>query len=160
MRIFSRERVKQRGVAAVEFTIMLPVLLLLVFATAEISRAIYQYSYLTRMVRDAGRYLSAKAIPNTTESLPNPLNDASCARCISKTKDLLVYGKVNGTTPLLHGLTTSDVTITGVPANDTVIISVVYDWQPIFGERISGFGMGGGIDLGFDFQVSYTVRAL
>ncbi|SQH76814.1 conserved protein of unknown function,might belong to TadE family protein [Shewanella benthica] len=150
---------QQTGVAAVEFTIMLPVLLLLVFATAELGRALYQYSHLTRMVRDAGRYLSTKAISNTTENLPNPLNDASCGNCISNTKDLLVYGKVGGTIPLLYGLDASDVTIIGDSVTDRVIITVDYDWQPLFGEQISGFGLGDSTDLSFNFHVSYAMRA-
>ena len=150
---------QQAGVAVVEFTILLPFLLLLVFATAELGRALYQYSHLTRMVRDAGRYLSTTAIVDTTEILPNPFNDANCGNCISNTKDLLVYGKVGGSIPLLYGLDTSDITITGDSATDRVIITVDYDWMPLLGEQISGFGLGNDSDLSFNFHVSYAMRA-
>ncbi len=166
MGIFSRNRVKQRGVAAVEFTIMLPMLLLMVFVTAELGRALYQYSELTRLVRGACRYLSITAIPDSSSldsSFDNGCTDDSdcdCLGCISDTKDILIYGQVGGTVPLLYGLSKDDVTISGDSTTTRVTISVDYDWQPLFGERISGFGFGQGIDLGFNFNVSYTMRAL
>jgi len=159
---------KQKGVAAIEFTIMLPILLLMVLATAEIGRAIYQYSYLTRMVRDASRYLSVTAIPDTEGSLAASFDNncdlgddcnLDCNNCISETKDLLVYGKVGGAVPLLYGLSTSDVIISGSPATNIVVVSVDYNWQPLFGDRISGFGIGDGIDLSFNFNVSHAMRA-
>ncbi|MPY24602.1 pilus assembly protein [Shewanella psychropiezotolerans] len=151
-----------RGVAAVEFSIMLPLLLLLAFTTGEIGRALFQYSHLTRMVRDAGRYLSTTAIPNTTESVPDPLDDGSCQNCISNTKDILVYGFIGGTVPLLRGLSTSNVNIAAIPSTDSVTITVDYDWQPLFGEGASHFGLGeqASTDLSFNMQVSYTIRAL
>ncbi|WP_076411319.1 TadE/TadG family type IV pilus assembly protein [Shewanella sp. UCD-KL12] len=154
--------INQKGVAAVEFTIMLPMLLILVFATGEIGRALFQYSHLTRMVRDAGRYISTTAIQNTTENLPDPFNDASCKNCISNTKDILVYGYVGGTSALLDGLSPSDVTITALPATERITITVEYDWQPLFGERLSHFSLGekGSSDMSFNMSVSYTVRAI
>lgn len=153
---------KTKGVAAVEFTIMLPMLLLLIFSTGEIGRALFQYSQLTRIVRDAGRYLSTTAIPNTTQSLPAPLNDETCQNCISNTKDILVYGYIGGSVPLLYGLSTSDVTIIAIPSTDSLTISVDYDWTPLFGERMSHFSLGrkGSSDLSFNMSVSYTVRAI
>ncbi len=163
----SLNRIKQRGVAAVEFTIMLPMLLLMVFVTAELGRALYQYSELTRLVRGASRYLSTTAIPDNSGTLSASFDngcsddsDCVCLGCISDTKDILVYGQVDGTVPLLYGLSKDDVTISGDSTTYMVTISVDYDWQPIFGESISGFGFGQGIDLGFNFNVSYTMRAL
>ncbi|RTR33366.1 TadE/TadG family type IV pilus assembly protein [Shewanella atlantica] len=157
---------KQQGVAAVEFTIMLPILLLLILTTAELGRAIYQYSNLTRMVRDAGRHLSNSAgdsLSGLDGSFLGGCGDdsdcnASCNNCVAEAKALLVYGKVGGSTPLLAGLSPSDIDVSGDPATDIVTISVTYDWQPMFGERIGGLGFGEGIDLGFPFVVSYSVR--
>lgn len=167
MGLVSRSRVKQRGVAAVEFTIMLPMLLLMVLVTAELGRALYQYSELTRLVRGASRYLSITAIPDTSGTLDSSFDggctddsDCVCLGCISDTKDILVYGQVGGSVPLLHGLSKDDITISGDSITTRVTISVDYDWQPIFGDRMSGFGFGEGIDLGFNFNVSYTMRAL
>ncbi len=149
------------GVAAVEFTIMLPVLLLLILATAEFGRVFYQYSNLTRITRDAGRFLATTAIPRTTSNLTNPLTDADCNNCISNTKRLLVYGQLQGGTPLLYGLSESDVTIENVVGSDNqLLIKVSYDWYPLLGEKFITFGLGNNIDLSFNLDASYTVEAI
>ena len=49
-------RNRQRGVAIVEFALVLPLLLLMTFVVTEYSRALYQYNTLTKSVRDAARY--------------------------------------------------------------------------------------------------------
>ena len=48
---------KSRGVAAVEMAVVLPLILLLLFVTAEIGRGFMQYNTLTKSVRDSARYL-------------------------------------------------------------------------------------------------------
>lgn len=48
---------KQSGLAAIELTILLPFLLLLIFATAEFGRLLYQYNALNLMARDALRFM-------------------------------------------------------------------------------------------------------
>jgi len=49
---------RQRGVAAIEFAIVLPLLLSLAFGATELGRAIYTYNTLDKTVRDAARHLS------------------------------------------------------------------------------------------------------
>ena len=56
MRDISQTR--QNGTAVVEFAILLPLLILLVFGITEYGRAMYQYDTLTKSVRSAVRYLS------------------------------------------------------------------------------------------------------
>jgi hypothetical protein len=51
-------RKKQRGVAAVEFGILIIPLTLMLFGLTEYARAIYQYNTLAKATRDAARYLS------------------------------------------------------------------------------------------------------
>jgi Flp pilus assembly protein TadG len=51
-------RRRDRGVAAVEFALVLPVLLALAFGATELGRAIYTYNALDKTVRDAARHLS------------------------------------------------------------------------------------------------------
>jgi hypothetical protein len=53
-----RSMTRSRGVAAVEFALMLPVLLALAFGASELGRAIYTYNALDKTVRDAARHLS------------------------------------------------------------------------------------------------------
>jgi hypothetical protein len=48
----------QRGVAAVELGFMIIPLVLMIFGTTELGRAIYTYNTLDKAVRDAARHLS------------------------------------------------------------------------------------------------------
>lgn len=80
---------KQTGTAIVEFALILPLLLILVFITTEFSRALYQYNTLAKSVRDAARYLSNQS-PGTK---------------IAESKNLVVYGSLaNTSSPLAFGL--------------------------------------------------------
>jgi Flp pilus assembly protein TadG len=85
---------RQRGVAIVEFALVLPLLLVMTFITTEFGRAVYQYNTLAKSVRDAARYLSIQT-PNSH---------------ITEARNLVVYGNTAGTgDPLVLGLTTSHV---------------------------------------------------
>jgi hypothetical protein len=87
---------RQKGVAIVEFALILPFLLLLTFITTEFGRAIWEYNSLTKSVRDSARYLSIQT-PH------DPI-------AIAKARNLTVYGNLAGTgTPLAIGLSTSNV---------------------------------------------------
>ncbi len=67
----------QKGVALVEFALVLPLLLLLTFLATEFGRAMYEYNALTKVARDAVRYLSVQ-MPGTK---------------ITEARNLMVYGK-------------------------------------------------------------------
>jgi hypothetical protein len=94
---------KQKGVAIVEFALILPFLLLLSFTAAEFGRAIWQYNTLTKSVRDAVRYLSIQT-PGTK---------------IPEARNLMVYGSTSDTgQPLAPGLNLDHVRpTTGSPAD-------------------------------------------
>ncbi|MEN2470368.1 TadE/TadG family type IV pilus assembly protein [Burkholderia sp. GS2Y] len=94
-------RSRTRGVAAVEFALVLIPMVTLATGVAEFGRAIYQYETLTKATRDAARYLS---IWLPTDSA-YPVSAAQC---------LVVYGSTTcgaSGTELVPGLTTSMVTI-------------------------------------------------
>jgi hypothetical protein len=85
---------KQSGTAAVEFALILPLLLILTFITTEFSRALYQYNTLAKSARDAARYLSIQS-PGTK---------------IAESKNLVVYGNLANTgSPLAFGLSLDQV---------------------------------------------------
>lgn len=115
---------RQRGVAIIEFALILPLLLLMTFVVTEFGRAIYQYNILTKSVRDAARYLSTQS-PGTHAT---------------EAQNLIVYGNTGGTgTPLALGLTTSHVsaptwtTAGGAPVINVVTVQVSgYQFQSIF----------------------------
>ena len=66
---------RPRGVAAVEFALLLTPLILLVFGTTELGRAIYSYDTLDKTVRDAARHLSQHG--------PGDATAAAEARCLA-----------------------------------------------------------------------------
>lgn len=93
---------RMRGVAAVEFAIVLIPLVTLLAGVAEFGNAIYQYEALTKATRDAARYLSVYLATDPAY----PLAQAQC---------LAVYGNPtcpSGTgTALAPGLTTAMVIV-------------------------------------------------
>lgn len=114
---------RQTGVALVEFALVLPLLLILSLMTAELGRGVYRYNCAAKVVRDAVRYLSVQA-PNTHAA---------------EARNLIVYGNVAGTGPLLD----SALTVANVPApvwqiagSDPIINTVTirvagYQFQPM-----------------------------
>lgn len=88
----------QRGVAAVEFGLLLPLLVVMIFGTTELGRAIYTYNTLSKTVRDAARHLSQHGAGQATIQAE--------ARCLA------VHGNSDCTgAALAPGLTTSAVQI-------------------------------------------------
>ena len=94
-------RSRMRGVAAVEFALVLMPMIVLATGVAEFGRAIYQYETLTKATRDAARYLSVY-LPTDAAY---PIAAAQC---------LVVYGNTTcgaAGTELVPGLTTSMVIV-------------------------------------------------
>ena len=143
---------KQKGLAAIEFTMVLPFLLLLIFATAEFGRLMFQYNTLNKTVRDASRYLTANAKPGSNDAI-NITDTLS-----SEVKSLICYGQSVSSTTLLPNLNNDDISFT--INGDFITITVVYDWQPIFSDTFTTFGLGSDIDLSFPLVSTYTMRAL
>lgn len=126
---------RQKGVAIVEFALILPFLLMLTFITTEFGRAIWEYNTLTKSVRDAARYLS--------------IQTPGAQKGIDEARNLMIYGKVTGTgTPLARGLTDLNVPdpvwqTTGTnPVIRTVTVRIRdYEFKSMFG---SAFGVSFG----------------
>lgn len=94
-------RSRMRGIAAVEFALVLMPMTVLATGVAEFGRAIYQYETLTKSTRNAARYLSV-FLPTDSAY---PLAAAQC---------LVVYGNTTcgaAGTELVPGLTTSMVIV-------------------------------------------------
>ncbi len=88
---------KHRGVAAVEFAILLIPLVIMTFGMTEFGRAFYYYNSLLKSTRDASRYLSMQA---------RPVGEGE-ARCLA------VYGKtLCGGEALVPGMAPGMVQIT------------------------------------------------
>lgn len=93
-----RPRRPVRGVAAVEFALLLTPLVLMLFGATEFGRAIYTYNTLDKSVRDAVRHLSQNG--------PGEAVIQGQARCLA------VFGNLGCTgSPIAPGLTTAAVTL-------------------------------------------------
>ncbi|MFN8006881.1 MAG: TadE family protein [Terriglobia bacterium] len=90
--------IRSGGQALVEFAIVLPFLLLVMFGITEFGRAYYQYNTLSKAIRNGARYLSS--------------NTYSSAN-LTNTQNLVVYGNTAGSgPPMLPGLTPAMINIT------------------------------------------------
>lgn len=149
-------RKQQRGLAAVELALMLPIFLLIVTWTAEIGRIMYQHNTLTKTVRDGAQYLARYGV---VAGVMNPTADQ---RTLART--LIVYGSpVAGSTPLLPGLAPSHVSITteAEPPSTVathVVVSISYPFQPVFG--LPGFGIASDGTTPATLNASMRMRGL
>jgi|ERR1700741_456487 len=144
-----RFRRDERGLQLVEAAIVIPVLLMLFGATAEFGRYFYEYTTLAKASRVGSRYLATAVVSGTEDAVA---------------KNIVVYGNTTGTgSPLLTGLTTSNVVITrqgGTPVlPQTVTVSIVgFKHQPIFdlGKLTNVTGLSTNVDV----KPSVTMRYL
>jgi Flp pilus assembly protein TadG len=150
----NRCRRMQHGTAAVEFTIVLPLLLLSMAATAEIGRMLSQYNTLNKAVRDGARYLAANALTGTTgvTSITSALQTA--------TTNLVLTGNTAGTgAALLPSLTAGNVTVASL-ANGYVSVTATYTYVPILGATLPTFGLTAPISVNVPLTASVVMRPL
>ncbi len=83
---------KTNGAALVEFTLIAPLLILLVCGLAEFANAMRQYHIMEKGVRDAGRYVARVAVANCT--IP--------ASAVSAARNLALTGQTSGGAFLLQ----------------------------------------------------------
>jgi CBS domain containing-hemolysin-like protein len=77
--------IKQKGTSTVEFAMLLPVLLTLIFMVTELGTMFYRLNAMTKSIQDAARYLSDVSVnPNIA------LTDA-------QVKNLICSGTIGGT---------------------------------------------------------------
>lgn len=144
----------QRGVAAVEFAIALPVLLFLMMATAEFGRIMSQYDTLTKTVRDGARYLAANALANSTAQVVNVT-----AQMQTATANLVATGTTNaGGTPLLPGLAPGNVTAIDL-GNGYISVAATYTYQPMLAS-LPTFGLTGPLSLAIPLKATVVMRPL
>lgn len=145
---------EQRGIAAVEFAITLPLLLLVMLATAEFGRLFCQYGTLTKAVRSAARYVATNAAVGSTNVVSISSQTATAAQ------NLATYGNINGTgTPLLPGLKAGSIAV-GDAGNGYVSVTASYTYAPMLGS-IPTFGLTASpLSLKFTLNTVVTLKAL
>lgn len=146
---------RARGIAAVEFVVTAPFLLLLMLAGAEIGRAFIQYQVLSYSVRQSARYVSENAINGTTGvvSLSN--------QTITRARNLAVFGNVLGSGPAkLPGYVPSQVQVVNA-GGDNVRVTATYPYQPMVGPVLPMLGFGPGpAPGGYNMRIAVTMRAI
>lgn len=122
-----KKPIQQKGVAAIEFAILLPLLLFIVFGITEFGRALHSYNTLVKATRDAARYAMVQqpgggadavtkclAVHGNTECSGSPLAPGLTTDMVSVCDWQRCPGthQSQGTAPVLNLVT---VTITGYP---------------------------------------------
>jgi hypothetical protein len=122
-RLVARFVRSERGTQLVELAIVLPILLVLLGASAEFGRFFYTYQTLSKATRAGARYLMTETAAGTSDA---------------QAKSLVVYGNAAGTgTPVVSGLSNANVRVirtggsTAFPERVTVRIEN-YTYQPLF----------------------------
>jgi hypothetical protein len=146
------KRSKSSGMAIVEFTIMLPLMLFLLLATAEVGRFIYTYNALTKNVASGARLLSRQVLDGLqTIQLTDPKR--------TEIRNLVVYGDIDGgATPSIEYLTINDVSV-AVSDGDFLQINISYTYRPMFGNSISIPGFGD-LNLAVPLNTGIKMRAI
>lgn len=124
-----RSKHTQRGIAAIELGLVAFPLMLLTLAAADFGRAVHQYDTLTKSVRDAARYQST-VLPGAAGQLP--------AKCLALTGKLSNSGTACTGTPLLPGLTLSNIAVCD---RETCVSNHKQQSTSVSG------GVGGSVDL-------------
>ncbi|HEX6809108.1 MAG TPA: TadE/TadG family type IV pilus assembly protein [Gemmatimonadaceae bacterium] len=119
MRVKSTFR-SERGAAMVEFAIVLPILLLLVFGIIDFGRALYTLNNLTAAVREGARLAS-------TQISPDPTTGGSMSAVSTAVKNYVVAFGGNSGPPTISE------TFSGAPPNmQSVTVQIVnYPFTPI-----------------------------
>lgn len=121
---------RERGSVAVEFALLLPVLISLFLGVWQFGYAYYLYGELEQAVRGGGRYASLLSY-----------DAADTASYQSAVQNVVVYGDpAGGTEPVVPGLVTSRVAVTmsfdsGIPSAVSVSISG-YQLPGMFGNIV------------------------
>ncbi|HEV7893372.1 MAG TPA: TadE/TadG family type IV pilus assembly protein [Pyrinomonadaceae bacterium] len=147
-RRFARRR---RGSQLVEVAITLPIIIILLGATAEFACFFYSYTTLTNAVRSGARHASKWEIGSSWT--------------IPETQRMVVYGDYSDTSkgPILPGLSTSNVTITANGPSPHAIQSVTvavtgYKYVPLFDlGKLTGVKS---LSLNINMNASATMKQL
>ncbi|MDW2167576.1 pilus assembly protein [Vibrio sp. 2099] len=115
----------QRGLAAVEFILVLPVLLMLSVLVIDVCRAFIQYTEVNKALQNGARY----AVVDTYGTL-----DFDSIADETNIKNVVVYGTPSASsTPIIDYIAVGDIVITPpTSTNKMVTLSATYNYVPIF----------------------------
>ena len=149
------------GVAAVEFALVLPLLMVLSFGFLEIGRLFWIYHIANASVRDAARYGARLSLScqNGVSTMPNPQAVATLARTgtIDGSAPDLVPGWSSGPPVLVRVGCVGNANLRGAYAGVTqipvVTVTARVPFTPLFGGLIPGMQIEG---LNVSHQEAWT----
>ena len=154
MRIRNKPIRRQRGAVLVEMALVTPILLALMLAAAEVTRAFVDHNTLTKAVRNGARHVAANAFQGTTGVV------AVGGALVVEAQNLVVYGVIaGGVTPILPGLTLADVVVVDAGGNN-IRITASHTLTGMLGPVMRSFSGGPDIDMTHNLQATVTMRAL
>jgi len=149
MRVIKQKKasqLKQRGIAMLEFAVVLPFLMLVLVATGEVGYLMHQQISLSKSVTAGGRYISTNVNYGGRVRIT--------AETIQNTRNTIKFGNIAGIgTPIIEDLDILkiDITCTNGTANGNctsandqapITIQVNYTYTPVLGEvfdTVTGF---------------------
>ena len=148
----------QKGLAAVEFAIALPLIALIALAVTELGRGLYHYNTLSKAVHDGARFLADDIfIELPFSDVPTILRNNTSL--VTQTKNLVVSGDVDGGTALLKGLDIGTVTVGSVPVtmsdgsvDNHIVVTATYTFPSLLFPDLSV--------LGYSMSPTFTVTAV
>jgi len=134
---------KQQGASVLEFTIVIPVLLMFIVLVSEVGILFYTLNTLTKTTQDAARYMSESKTEFVTRK---PISES-----------LLKYGNVTSTAPPL--LPDGDTKVIPVITDEGTHVKVVVTYQHdlIMGTALgalTGLSTGGALGFGSTFNLT------
>lgn len=159
IRIAQRSMLRQKGAVLVEMVLVTPILLFLMLATGDLTRAFIEHNTLTKAVRSGVRYVALNAFQGSTGVVNVDLNTT----LKNEVKNLVVYGYTTpapGTPPILPGLTLANVTVAQIAGTDEIEVSATYSLSGIIGPVLPMFYGGPGISTTRGLRAAVTMRAL
>lgn len=146
---------RARGLAAVEFVVTAPFILLLLFGGAELGRAFIHYATLSYAIRDSARFVSENSINGTTGVI------LITGTTVTQAKNLAVFGNIVGSgNARLPNYFPSHVAVVNA-GGDNIRVTATYPYQSMLSSLPKlGFQGGGSIPLTFNMQIAVTMRAI
>lgn len=148
-------RLRQGGIAAVEFALILPFLAMLMLATAELGRLLYQYTSLTKATQDGARYVASRAYHGTTGVI------VLTAAIKSNASNLVVCGYIScrGRDSHVRNLNTSHVSVTS-PSDDHIMVTAEFVYQPMISDGLFMPNGRPAVDIQIPLRTTVLMRAL
>lgn len=124
-RTVKQGRQKQAGLAALEFILVLPVLLMLTVLVIDVSRAFIQYTEVNKALQNGARY----AVVDTYGTL-----DFGAIAEDANIKNVVIYGVASSAgTPVIDYIEAGDIMVTRPTETSKVVtVSATYNYVPIF----------------------------